>query len=358
MHVKLKLLLEELCAIPGPSGQEDRVAAYMYEKFTPFADKRYIDKAGNCIARFNGTSGRSIAVLGHMDEVYCVVDAIKDGFVYVRSGCALDTDNLDSVPVQILTQSGKIVKGVFGSSTIHLKKWEKTSEHFVDVGGDTDGILPGDPVIYAPNMFWMNDHIVASKALDDRHSCAILIQLAEMFAKERPKDTLYLIGTRMEEPCMHAGARYVAKTLPCDMYISIDTNYGYAPTLPESKTWRIGDGPVIRRWERSPQAFTICFPSRRMTAALGKAGEELGIPFGFDIAETYTDASGVYMVRSDVEICGINVARRYSHSAHEVVDLNDVIGYSISGNTEIFMTPQIWPRIFLCNLPLSMISTL
>jgi putative aminopeptidase FrvX len=326
MEERLKKLIEDLVAIPGPSGQEDLVAQYMQEQFKPFADECWIDKAGNSIAKFNGTSGRSIAVTGHMDEVYCVVEQIKDGLVYVKVACTLDPTNLDSVPVNVLTQSGKIIPGVFGSTTIHLKKWEKPCELFIDVGGETEDILPGDPVIYAPNLFWMNDHIVASKALDDRHSCAVLIQLAEMFKKNPPKDTVYLVGTRMEEICMHAGARYIAKTLPCDMYIAIDTNYGYDPKLPESKSWKIGDGPVIRRWERCVSPQTICFPSRRMTAALGKAGEELAIPFGYDIAETFTDSSGIYIERPDAEVCGINVARRYSHSAHEVVDIRDVAG--------------------------------
>ena len=31
------------------------------------------------------------------------------------------------------------------------------------------------------------------------------------------------------------------------------------------------------------------------------------------------------MERPDAKVCGINVARRYSHSAHEVVDIRDVV---------------------------------
>ena len=324
MNERLKKLIEELCALPGPSGYEGPVAAYMQEQFKPHADACYIDKAGNSIARFDGTSGRTIVVCGHMDEVYYVVNRIQDGFITVRPGCHLDPSNADSVPVQVLTEKG-IVNGLFGSTTAHLKQWEKPCELFIDVGGNTDDILPGDAVIYAPNLFWMGEHLVASKALDDRHSCAILIQLAEMFSAQRPKDTVYLVGTRMEETGMQGGAAYIAKTLLADVYISIDTNYGYDPKLPESKTWRIGDGPVIRRWEKS-NVRTVCFPSRRISKAMAEAGEELGIPYGFDIADTFTDASGIYVERPECEIGDINVARRYSHSAHEVVDIRDVIG--------------------------------
>ena len=326
MEEKLKKLIEELVRIPGPSGYEDLVASYMQDEFKKYADECYLDKSGNSIAKFNGTSGRTIVVTGHMDEVFYVVERVRDGLVYVKPGCNVDPGNVDSVPVNILTVSSKIVKGDFGSTTVHLKKWEKPAELFVDVGGEIEGILPGDPVIYAPNLFWMNDHIVAGKALDDRHSCAVLIQLAEMFAKERPKDTVYLVGTRMEEIRMQGGAAYIGRTLPADIYITIDTNYGYDPKLPENVSWKIGDGPVIRRFERSTGASTICFPSRRLTQAMGRAGEELKIPFGYDIADTFTDSSGIYVERPDAEVAGINVARRYSHSAHEVVDIRDVAG--------------------------------
>ena len=41
---------------------------------------------------------------------------------------------------------------------------------------------------------------------------------------------------------------------------------------------------------------------------------------------TFTDSSGIYVERPDAKVCGINVARRYSHSAHEVVDVRDVAG--------------------------------
>ena len=327
MEEKLKTLIEELVKIPGPSGFEEQVAAYMKEKFEPFADETYLDKSGNCIAKFNGTSGRSIAVLGHMDEVFFVVEMVKDGLVYLKIGCALDASIMESVPVHIMTQDGRMVPGVIGSRTIHLKEWEQQDgDLFVDVGGEVEGILPGDPVIFAPNLFWMNDHIVASKALDDRHSCAILIQLAERFSAERPRDTVYLIGTRMEEVRMWGGASYIGKTVDADFYIAIDTNYGYAPTLPVSKSWPIGNGPVIRRWERCRPAYTLCFSSRKLTTALGKAGDELKLPYGYDIADTFTDSSGVYTERPDAEVCAINVARRYSHSPHEVMDICDVAG--------------------------------
>ena len=79
MEERLKQLIEELVQIPGPSGQEELVAAYLQEQFKPYADEAWIDKSGNSIAKFNGTSGRTIVVTGHMDEVFTVVEQVRDG---------------------------------------------------------------------------------------------------------------------------------------------------------------------------------------------------------------------------------------------------------------------------------------
>jgi len=324
MDRELRKLIEELVQIPGPTGFEHQVAEYMLEKMAPYADEAYIDPAGNCIARFDGTSGRSIAILGHMDELSMVVEEVADGVVYIKTVGMIDPAILDSTPVQAITEDGEIIKGVVGSSTAHLKQWAKKDRLFIDVGSHADKLLPGDPVIYAPNLFWIDDNLVASKALDDRHSCAILIQLARLFAENRPKDTVYLVGTCQEEIGMHAGARYIARTLNADFHIAIDTNYGRDVTLPKAKTWNIGDGPVIRRFEQNHNAFTICYASRKLTKALASAAKELNLPFGYDVAETFTDSSGTYVNRPDAENCSINVARRYSHSPHEVVDIRDV----------------------------------
>lgn len=320
----LKQLIEELVKIPGPSGFEAPVADYMLQKMKPFADDVYIDAAGNCIARFDGTSGRSIAVLGHMDELSMVVEEVGHGVVYIKPVGMIDPAILDSTPVQIIAEDGSLIPGVIGSSTAHLRQWAKRDRLFVDAGSHFHRVLPGDPVIFAPNLFWIDENLVASKALDDRHSCAILIQLAQLFAGQRPKDTVYLVGTCEEEIGMHAGARWIAKTLNADYYIAIDTNYGYDVTLPESKTWKIGDGPVIRRFEQNHSAFTICYASRKLVKALADAGKARNIPFGYDVAETFTDSSGTYTECPGAQSCSINVARRYSHSPHEVVDIRDV----------------------------------
>ena len=125
METRLKRLIEELVQIPGPSGQEELVAEYLQGQFGPLADESWIDKSGNSIAKFNGTSGCVIVVTAHMDEVFTVVERVKDGLVYVKIGCSMDPENLAGVPVEVLTESGKRIRGIYGASTIHLKKWEK-----------------------------------------------------------------------------------------------------------------------------------------------------------------------------------------------------------------------------------------
>lgn len=322
MEEELKKLIEELVELPGPSGFEDEVAQWMENKFKEFTSQTYIDEMGNVIAAFKGKSQHTIMITAHMDEISLVVEGVEDGMVYIKSVGWIDESVLAATPVNILTSKG-IKEGIVRAPSAHLKEWIKESPLFVDVGGETENILPGDPVIFASNKKWLSEEYLASKALDDRVGCAILIQLAAYLAQKMPEDTIYLAGAVQEEVKCR-GAIFLARTLQPDFSIVIDTVYGADPTLPAIKTKILGSGPVIRRFEQSHSRGTIAFMSRKIEESLSRAAEELKIPYSYDIAETFTDSSGILGEIPQKEAISINIARRYSHSPYEVVNIKDV----------------------------------
>ena len=62
--------LEELLAIPSPSGQEDAVAAYLVGRMRALGLRAYRDEVGNAVGIAGGPeAGREIVLLGHMDTV-------------------------------------------------------------------------------------------------------------------------------------------------------------------------------------------------------------------------------------------------------------------------------------------------
>ena len=64
------MVLKELCALRGVSGDEKRVREYILEKVRPFATETRVDRAGNLIAfkRGAGENRRHVALVAHMDE--------------------------------------------------------------------------------------------------------------------------------------------------------------------------------------------------------------------------------------------------------------------------------------------------
>src|SRR5579872_2279012 len=76
-------LLDTLLRVPGPSGQEARAAAAWRGLCEPFASEVDVDVNGSSWARVPGTAGgRSLAVVGHIDEIGVHITHIDDdGFM-------------------------------------------------------------------------------------------------------------------------------------------------------------------------------------------------------------------------------------------------------------------------------------
>ncbi|HHY95226.1 MAG TPA: M42 family metallopeptidase [Firmicutes bacterium] len=84
-----------------------------------------------------------------------------------------------------------------------------------DVGYQTGDVEPGDPVVFAANARWLGEDrkVLASKAIDDRVGCAILVRVAQLLP-DRTRNTVLLVGS-VQEDVGGFGARYVAGVLAC-----------------------------------------------------------------------------------------------------------------------------------------------
>lgn len=77
MEIDSVAFLEELLAIPSPSGEEDAVAEYLVEQMTALGFRAHRDEVGNAVGTLGDPeAGREIVLLGHMDTV--------PGFIPVR----------------------------------------------------------------------------------------------------------------------------------------------------------------------------------------------------------------------------------------------------------------------------------
>src|SRR5215212_4870073 len=127
--------LLKLLAAAGPSGYEQAPAAVFREAAGAFAEVRY-DAVGSTVARVPGTAaGRSVAIVGHIDEIGLIVHHIDDdGFLWFTAVGGWDPVILVGQRVQIATRDGA-VHGVVGKKPIHLLKTPADRKKAPDLKG-------------------------------------------------------------------------------------------------------------------------------------------------------------------------------------------------------------------------------
>src|SRR3712207_783947 len=117
--------LLKLLTAAGPSGYEQAPAAVFREAAGAFAEVTF-DAVGSTVAKVAGTAGgRSVAIVGHIDEIGLIVHHIDDdGFLWFTGVGGGDPIVLVGQRVEISTRGG-VVGGVGGKKPIHLMKDEE-----------------------------------------------------------------------------------------------------------------------------------------------------------------------------------------------------------------------------------------
>src|SRR4051794_7386374 len=321
----------KLLTAAGPSGYEQAPAAVFREAAAAFAEVTH-DTLGSTVARVAGTGdGRSVAVVGHIDEIGLIVHHIDDdGFLWFTGVGGWDSVVLVGQRVEIATRSG-IVPGVIARKPPHLLREEERKQapelrHLhVDIGardgdearsvvriGDV-GVIAGEPVELP------NGRLV-SRSMDNRLGCFVAFEAARLVAEAggAPGD-VYAVAVAQEE-ITFAGARTTAYSLQPDVAIVVDVTFATEqPGLDEKEVGRheLGSGPVLTRGSTlDPQVFERLF----------EAGEAEGIPFTVSASarSTGTDADAVHLARAGIPTGVVSVPLRYMHSPVEMVQLDDV----------------------------------
>jgi endoglucanase len=121
MRAESETFFRDLLAAAGPSGDE-REAARVWRDYTgAFADVRG-DALGSGIATVNAGAERTLAVMGHVDEIGLVVTHIDDeGYLWFAGVGGWTPAVLVAQRIRILTKEGPIV-GVVGQKAPHLNE--------------------------------------------------------------------------------------------------------------------------------------------------------------------------------------------------------------------------------------------
>jgi putative aminopeptidase FrvX len=324
--------LLKLLSAAGPSGYEQAPAAVFREAAGAFAEVAH-DSVGSTVAKVPGTAGgRSVAIVGHIDEIGLIVHHIDDdGFLWFTGVGGWDPVILVGQRVEIATRDGVVI-GVVGKKPIHLlktpedrKKAPELKGLHIDIGakdGDEARSLVriGDVAVIAGEPQELPNGRLISRALDNRLGCFVALETARLVAEAggAPGD---VYGTAVaQEEITFAGARTTAFSLQPDVAIAVDVTFATdAPGLDEKELGRhrFGSGPVIGRGSTlDPVVFEL----------LHATAEAEGIPFtvAASARSTGTDADALHIAAAGIPTGVVSIPLRYMHSPVEMVELEDV----------------------------------
>jgi putative aminopeptidase FrvX len=323
--------LLKLLTAAGPSGYEQAPAAVFREAASAFAEVTH-DSVGSTVATVPGTgNGRSVAIVGHIDEIGLIVHHIDDdGFLWFTGVGGWDPVILVGQRVEVSTREGR-VPGVVGKKPIHLlkdderKKAPELKNLHIDIGArDGDDarsmVRIGDVAVIAGEPVEFPNARVSSRSMDNRLGCYVAFEAARLVAEAggAPGDVAAVAVA--QEEITFGGAHTTAYTLRPDIAIVVDVTFATDPPGSDEKETgrhRFGSGPVLQRGSTlDPTVFDL----------LHAAGEAEGIPFtvAASARSTGTDADAFHVSRGGIPTAVVSVPLRYMHSPVEMVQLDDV----------------------------------
>lgn len=315
--MNMKETLRTVLAVPGVSGQEQRIAKTIADRIRPHVDELRTDALGNLIAVKNGApGGKRILLSAHMDQIgYIVVDIDKEGFLWVHNVGGVRA--ADAPGKQVVFGNG-VQGAIFAKPT---KEARQITDLYIDIGASTreealEKVDIGDAAVVACQIAEMGDRISAP-TMDDRAACAVLIELLE--ALQSPHHTVIAVFSTQEEVGLR-GAKAVAYAENPDIGIAIDVTH--AADTPEFKprmAVKLGAGPAVKIMDSS----LIATPSVR--DALISAAKAADVPYQREVLTAGgTDAGAFQTTRGGIPSGTVSIPCRYIHSAVEMVSLRDL----------------------------------
>ncbi len=317
--------LKKLVYVPGVSGFEDKIRDTIKSLVKDYGET-WMDSMGNLVLEL-GEGDKSILIAAHMDELGLLVTNIEDdGKIRFRKIGGIDDRILPSQHVVIHTSKGD-VPGVIGLTPPHLQlekelKVVPWNELYIDVGVDSSeevkelGIEVLDPVTFhKPWSIMGKGNIIATRSIDDRFGCAVLVELARKIyeGNVKPKAKVYLAWTVQEEVGLR-GAWALAHTIRPNYMIAVDTTTCCNPVI--TGDLKPGNGPTLRVVDNAG----IMNP-RIAKYVIGLAREH-NIPLQPVSAGGGTDMAAFQRV--NVYTVSLGVPVKYTHSTTEMINVSDV----------------------------------
>jgi putative aminopeptidase FrvX len=339
---RLRQTLRDLMLIPGLSGHEGRVRRYLKSALAELGIATRTDRLGNLIATLAGAPGApTVMLFAHMDQLGLMVRKIEaDGLIRVERVGGVPERALAAQDVLLCVGEGRDVRGVIANKSHHATLPEEKyrvlpyPEIYIDTGYRSAaevlaaGVDIGTPVVYAPSYIELAADRVAGTSIDDRAACAVILEVARAVREGGTHPTVHLVFSVLEEFNLR-GAVTAAQMLQPDIAIQLDLILATdTPDMSARGDVRLGGGPAMSLFSfHGRGTLNGVIPHPALVALFEGAAREAGLPLQRSVhIGALTDLSYVQLVGQGVASIDLGFPMRYSHSAVESCDLNDLVG--------------------------------
>ena len=333
--------LEKYCLTPAMAGFEDEMIKKLKADLAPYVDEIRVDVLGNVITTIKSAQpdAPEVMVFAHTDSLGMIVKKVEEnGFIRIERVGGVPERILAASNVVLQAADGKLVNGLIGFVAHHLTppedkyKVKPINECYVDIGAKSAkevadaGVRVGTPVIYRPSFEKLLNNRVAATSIDDRAGCALLVELAAHFKKNRPNVTLHLVGTVQEEFNLR-GAMVAAQQIKPLAAISLDlVAASDTPDIKDGNGVALGKGPIVGTYTfHGRGTLNGLIPNPKLLALVDQAAVNLKINLQRHATMgLLTDASYVQLVGDGVACVDLAWPTRYTHSGVESCSIDDL----------------------------------
>lgn len=321
--MELLKTLTELCAASGVSGDEMQASAKTAEYLREYADVT-ADSFGNVYGTVgtHDESKQTLLLEAHIDEIGYIVTYITDeGFLKI-SNCG-GTDDRVLTAQQVTVLGKQKLTGIVTSIPPHLQKdgeSDSSGSFYVDIGltkQQAEKVVSlGDRVLVENKLELMQEHIVTSKALDDRSGVAAVLLALDKLRGKQTKYNLSVLFSAQEETG-ERGAQTGAFKVSPDLAVAVDVSFAKTHFESEDGCGIMGKGVMIG------VAPSLC---RELSNAFIETAKASEIPYQIEVmnGKTGTDADRISVTKSGVKTVTLSIPLRYMHTPVEVIDLRDI----------------------------------
>ncbi|TCD12430.1 M42 family metallopeptidase [Oricola cellulosilytica] len=344
-HISSERILEntlDLMMIPGLCGYEGRVRKRIRTGLDELGIASRADMLGNLIATLEGDSGLpSVMLIAHMDQLGFVVRKIEDdGLIRLERVGGVPERALASQPVLICIGEGRDREGVIANKSHHATAPDEKyrvipyQEVHVDAGFASRseaieaGVDIGTPVVYKPHAVQLGERRIAGTSVDDRAACAVLLEAVRHLNETRTRPTVHVVFSVQEEFNLR-GALPAAQALKPSICIQLDLVLATdTPDMATRGDVALGEGPAMSMYSfhgRGTLNGAIPHPALVSLFQRAASAEDIALQRSAHTG-ALTETSYVQLVGEGVAVIDLGFPCRYTHSAMEICDLDDLCG--------------------------------